>query len=80
MVYSTYGYGMMYGGYGWFMQLCIIALVIFIIWWIVQHGGLGSKLTGKSESAQEILNRRLASGEITKKEFASLKKEMKSDD
>ena len=62
-----YGYG--YMGFGWLFQLLILVLFFAVIWWIVK---------GKfsSESPGEILKKRLASGEITMKEYEKLKREI----
>lgn len=58
-------------GFGILLQLLLFLAFILIIWWVIKSGGLGSK-----ESAEEILKKRLAKGEITKKEYESLKKEI----
>jgi putative membrane protein len=68
------GYGMMHNqgffyGFGWIFQIVIILLLIFILWWIIR----GSRQEG---SASEILKKRYARGEISKKEFDRLKKEI----
>ena len=48
----------------------IILLVMLVFYWLIR----GSK--NAKETPQEILVRRLVSGEITKKEYADLKKEL----
>ncbi len=51
----------------------LVALILFIIW-------LYKKVTGQTtngSSALEILKKRFAKGEITKKEFESMKKEIR---
>ncbi len=80
MVYGMmggYGGGMMGDGlygYGWVFQLLIIVLLVAIFWWLLrgQRFGYG---TGK-ETPLEIVKRRYAAGEIAKKEYDSLKKEL----
>lgn len=54
-------------GYGWIFEIVILLLFFLVVYWV---------LRGKSESAIEILNRRYAKGEISKREYAKLKKEI----
>lgn len=65
-----------YGDYGYWMFFWILLLiaVIFVIVWLVY------KFVMKDNSASEtplgILKRRFAKGEITKKQFDGMKKDM----
>ena len=65
-----------YAGQGYFpffgvlFHLIPIVLFFLIIYWLVSS----SKMS--SDSAEEILKKRLARGEITKKEYEILKKEI----
>jgi uncharacterized membrane protein len=67
-------YGGMMGGFGggfwwhWGFQLLILVLFFLVIWWLLK-GGIG-------EEPAKILKRRLASGEISEKEYYKLKKEI----
>jgi uncharacterized membrane protein len=73
------GYGMMSWptdrGFGWLWMIVWLALWIGIIWLVVW---LIRKPAGKKKmSALETLKRLYAKGEITKKQFAQIKKEMR---
>ena len=64
----------MHGGfmaYGWLLQLLIFAAFFFIVWWLIKKGP-----QQPNEKPLEIRKKRLAKGEITKKEFEELKKEL----
>ncbi len=71
------GYDMMgYGGWGWiaglaFWALAFVALVLVVFW-------LYRSITGgtRALSASEILKQRYARGEITKKQFDEMKKDL----
>ncbi len=60
----------MFPGFGIFFQLIIMGIFLGVIYWVVKSGKLGN------ETAQEILNKRLAKGEITKAEYSEIKKEI----
>lgn len=70
----------MAGGYlgignGWLFQIIILVIFFLIVWWLLKRNP--SFIKGASnESASEILKRRFANGEITKKEYEQLKKEI----
>ncbi len=56
-----------------FPLLFLIVLVVFLFrgpWWIERGQGPGAR----RETAREILDRRLASGEITKEQYEELKR------
>jgi putative membrane protein len=57
-------------GFGIFLQLIIFIIFLGIIYFVVKKGEFAS------DSAENILKKRLAKGEITKKEFQELKKEI----
>lgn len=63
--------GMM-GGYGWLIQIFIFIVFFLVVWWLIK----GQPKQVKKERPSDILKRRLATGEITKKEFEDLKKEI----
>ena len=74
------GWGMM-GGFGWgWMPLVMIVFWGLVIWGIVaavRHSGSHTGChTSATESALEVLKRRYAQGEITKKEFEEKKKDI----
>ncbi|MFA5724175.1 MAG: SHOCT domain-containing protein [Candidatus Pacearchaeota archaeon] len=56
-------------GYGWLFEILILIVFFIIVYWIV-------KSSQKNESASDILNRRYAKGEISKKQYLELKKEI----
>ena len=64
--YSNYGYWNMF----WIL---LFATVIFLIVWIIYKFGIKNT---SSETPLNILRKRFAKGEITKKEFENMKKEM----
>lgn len=63
-------------GYGWLIQLLIFIGFFFIVWWLIKDKRIPSEGAGPREKPIEILKRRFASGELTKKEFDRLKKEI----
>ncbi len=65
-VYSNYGYGNLF-------LILLLAAVIFLIAWLIYK--LGIKKTA-SETPLLILKKRLAQGEITRKGFEAMKKEI----
>lgn len=78
MMYPHYYYGSMFpfGGLFWFL---IVLGVIFLIWAIFRghHDESTYEDDMKDEdTALEILKKRYAKGEITKKEFLEMKKDI----
>ena len=71
MVYYSM-YDMMYG-FGWFGMITMILFWVVVIWlivWLIQQ------FKGK-ESAIEILEKRFAHGEINRKQYMEMKKELR---
>ena len=60
-------------GYGWLFEIGILILFFLIVYWVINA-------YQQKESAIEILNRRYAKGELSKKEYLSLKKEISQTD
>ncbi len=57
-----------------FGTLIILALIVGLIYWAVSpNGGRSSAATATGESALEILDRRLASGELTVEQYEQLR-------
>ncbi|RME52432.1 hypothetical protein D6783_04910 [Candidatus Woesearchaeota archaeon] len=54
--------------FGIVFQLGILLAFLAILWWLLKGGG------GREESARAVLDRRLAAGEISKKEYKELRK------
>jgi putative membrane protein len=70
------GYGMGYGFFGGLMMvlfwMILIAVVVIAVRWWMDQG------SGKRSSAMDILQERLAKGEIDAKEYAERKKALES--
>ncbi len=64
MYFGHDGYGM--GGFMWIFWILIIVLVVFLLRSATSRGGNSSE-----DTAEEILRKRLASGEISEEEFKS---------
>lgn len=61
-----------YGGYGFMLFLCFIAIVLLILFFVKYNDKNSQK-----EDPIEIVKKRYANGEITKEEFDKLKKDLK---
>ncbi|MBI5389651.1 SHOCT domain-containing protein [Candidatus Woesearchaeota archaeon] len=72
-----YGYGIGYGymGFMWLFQIVILVLFFVVLWWIVKNASTFGYKIG-NESPLDILKKRLARGEITEKEYQTLKKQI----
>jgi putative membrane protein len=70
MHWGNFG-GMGYGGFGfgWIFMILFWALVILGIIYIAKQLLGGNKPTAGKESAEDILKKKYAAGEITKDEF-----------
>jgi len=71
MMYTMMGYGMGYG-FGWIYPLLIFIGFFLVVWWLIKQNPQGVS----SDKPLVILQRRLARGEITPKEYNALKKEL----
>lgn len=78
------GPGMMGGGhglfmgYGWVFQLIVLFLLLLIFLWLLRGQRFGyEKVT--TETPSEIVRRRYAAGEITKKEYHALLQDLRED-
>lgn len=67
--FGNYCYGM---GFGWIFMILFWVIVIFIVVYLAKKIGSGEK-----ETAEEILKKRYARGEISKEEFERLKKDIR---
>ena len=77
-MFGNYGWGMM-GGWGGMLMMGVfwIALVLLIVW--VVRAVIGSSTgSGSSSTARSILDTRYARGEITRKEYDQMKKDIES--
>lgn len=63
------------GSFNWLSMLFFWILVIFVIFTIVRNTNPNIKANG-TKSPLDILKERYAKGEITKKDFEDLKKEL----
>jgi putative membrane protein len=74
------GMGFFGMGFGWIFQIVIFVLFFLVVWWLLKSNSNFMKNETKEkkheETPIEILKRRLAKGEIDKKEFDELKKEI----
>jgi len=62
-------FGMGFGG-GWIFMILFWGLIILgVVYFVKMLLGGGSKEEKKSESAQEVLEKRFARGEMSKEEF-----------
>ena len=70
MHWGNFG-GMGYGGFGlgWIFMVLFWALVILGVIYIAKQLFTGSRPSIEKESAEDILKKRYASGEITKDEY-----------
>lgn len=73
MEYYDFGYGM--GFYGWIMMILFWAAIIWLIVWLVRQNSQ-QETRHEKQTPTEILKERLAKGEISKKEFDEMKKEL----
>ncbi len=60
--------------FGWIFSIIFWIVIIWIIVWLLRDGRLGTPQ--HKESALDIAKKRYAKGEITKKEFEEMKKEL----
>ncbi len=66
-----YGYGHnIFPGFPIVMQLLLFVVFLVIVFWIIKSGSINS------DTPQDILKKRLAKGEIKKKEYNELLKEI----
>ncbi len=68
-----YYYGHM-GYFGWIWMVVFWGAVIWLILWLVNRSN--SKISDEKETPMEILKERYARGEITKKEYEQMKKDI----
>jgi len=62
-------------GYGWVFQLLVLVLLLLIFLWLFRGQRFGYEKVTK-ETPEEIVRRRYAAGEITKKEYLMLLKDL----
>ncbi|KPJ48193.1 hypothetical protein AMJ40_07960 [candidate division TA06 bacterium DG_26] len=67
---------MWFGFGGAFMWLIYIALVALVIYFLVRSAKSKSTESSATETPMDILKKRYAGGEITKKEFEKIKKDL----
>jgi putative membrane protein len=73
------GYGM--GGFGWIFMIIFWALLILCIIYLVKNLAGGAAAPGKkTETAEEILKKRFARGEVSKEEFEEAMRVLKQHD
>lgn len=65
-------------GYGWVFQILILLLLILVFWWLLRGQRFGYAANTK-ETPLEIAKRRYAAGEISKKEYDKLRRELREE-
>lgn len=68
------GFGM---GFGWLFWIAVLVIVVWLVLRVINNP-LNKDKNSAGETALDILKRRYASGEISKKEYDELKKDIKS--
>jgi len=72
MNYGNMGWGM---GFGWIMGLLVVGFLFWLIYTAVQNTST-RRNENQIDSAKEILRKRYAKGEIFKKEFEDMSKDL----
>lgn len=62
-----------FGMYAWLIQLVIFIGFFLVVWWLLKSSKPAQK---PREKPMDVLKKRLAKGEISKKEYENLKKEI----
>jgi putative membrane protein len=70
-MFGWHGYG---GGFMWIFWILVIGALIWLV--VTASRDRGSGVSGRDESALEILRRRYARGEIDRDEFEQKKKDL----
>ena len=76
------GYGMMGGGWGWGMAFMVVPGIIFVLILVVILGGLDERpscvypMYTPPQTPLDILNQRLARGEIGQDEYQRIKNQL----
>src|SRR3989338_10174648 len=72
------GYGMMgFGmGFGWIFMVAFWGALIWLVVTLVNQSQSHANQSRKDEEAMEIIKKRYAKGEITKKEYEEMRKEL----
>lgn len=68
------------GWHGWYMGwmwIFWIALIVLVVWFVVRAAGSTNTPPQHRESAEEILNRRYASGEISHEDYQRMLNEIR---
>jgi putative membrane protein len=69
-----HGFGFGFGAWGFLMMVVFWVVLIALSVWIVKAIFVGA--AGSKGNARQILDERYARGEISKKEYSSMKKEL----
>ena len=73
--FIPFGFGWFGMGFGFVFMLLFWGLIIWLIVWLINNYGKPQQ-TDKFVSAMEILKKRFAKGEINKKQYEEMKKEL----
>jgi len=63
-------------GFGFIFMLAFWALIFYLIYFLITSNKLNKNTSNSNKSPKDILKKRLAEGEIDKKEFEDLLKEV----
>ncbi|MCL5428683.1 MAG: SHOCT domain-containing protein [Chloroflexi bacterium] len=75
-MFGNYGWGMMGGWGGMLVMLLFWVALILIIVWVVRAAIGTNSGSGSASNARAILDARYARGEITRKEYEQMKKDI----
>lgn len=64
----------MMGGFGGIGMLLWVVLIVGVIWWVAQTATNQKANASKTKTSREILDERLARGEITVEQYRELRK------
>jgi len=71
--FGNYGFGM---GFGWIFMIIFWGVVIYLVLAFLKSNKTDSQDSGKKETAEDILKKRYARGEISQEEFERMKKSL----
>jgi putative membrane protein len=76
MMYDNYGNNGMGSGFGWIFMFFMMAFVVLAVVLVVHHLSNANNSNRKEDNPLEVLKHRYAKGEIDKKQFDEIKKDL----
>lgn len=76
MMYDNYGNNGMGSGFGWIFMFFMMVLVVMAVILVVHHLSNPSNSNSRVDTSMDALKHRYAKGEITKKQFDEIKKDL----